>query len=327
VRRPAPALPLPAREHQLERPADGGRRDAAVDERERLRGRQGGGGGGEDRVAGLRRGRRVGRARLGEDPRPGRVAVGLPQVEAAHAGRAAGQHERADHPDRLLGADHQVRHPVPHQRGDQHRVGPAGDHREVGRAAGVVGGAHLGRDPVHRAGRPAAPGRADVGGAQARGGDVRRFRRGAVQAAHPGDPGRGQEGRRAGAHPARAVDAGERRPPPGQHRRAAVGEAVRERRARHLGAEPSAQVGGQGGARLRGEVVEHARRGEQPGDPVHVPLGDAEVPGGARHRGHVPGPVEQVHHAQRLAEVGVQGPGAARVDADLERFPVPPQRP
>ncbi len=327
MRRPAAALPLPAGKHHLQRGVRGGRLAGTVDERERLRGGERRGRRREHGVARLRAGRRPAvTAGLGEDPRPRRVAGRLAQVQAAHARRAAGQDQRPDHADRLFRVHGQVRHPVADERGEQHRVRPAGEHRQVGQPARVVRGAYLGRHPVHRAGDRDGPGRPHVRGAKARWRDVRRLGQAGVTAAHPGDSGRGEERGDAGAHPARAVYPGERRPPPGKHRRTAVPVPVGKRGARQLGPDPRPEVVGQGGAQARREVVEHARRGQQLDHPVHDLLADAVRGGRPHHLGGLPRPVEQAHHGRRLAEPG-QRAGTARVDADLERALVPPQRP
>jgi hypothetical protein len=264
VRRPGAALPLPVREDQLKRRVSGGWAAGPVEVHERLRRRQGGRRGGEHGIAGLGRGGRVAGAGLGEDPGPGGIAVRLAQVHAAHARRAAGQHERADHADRLVRAHHQVRHPVPGQRGGQQRVRPAGEHHEVRLAAGIVHGAHLGRDPVDGTGDARGPACPGIVHPDARRRDVRGLRRPVVRAAHPRHPGRREERRDAGADPARAVHPHVSRPPPGQHRRAAVGVPVCEGGARHLRAGPPAQVVGQRRAQVGGKVVEQARRGQQP---------------------------------------------------------------
>ena len=156
-----------------------------------------------------------------------------------------------------------MRHALASERGGQHRVRPAGEHREVGLAPGIAGGAHFGRDAVHGSGDPGGLARPDVVHAKARRRDVRRFRCPVVRAAHPSDPGRGEERRDTGADPARAVHLRVRRPPPGQHRRTAVGMPVGEGGAGHLGANPAAQVVGQCRAQVGREVVEEARRGQQ----------------------------------------------------------------
>jgi hypothetical protein len=327
MRRPGAALPLPVREDQLKRRVSSGCPADPVEEHERLRRRQGSRRGGEDGVACLRRGGQVAGAGLGEDPGPGGITVCLAQVHAADARRAAGQHERADHADRLVRADHQVRHALAGQRGRQHRVWPAGEYREVGLTAGIAGGAHLGRDAVHGTGDTGSPARPDIVHSKARRRDVRRFRCPVVRAAHPPDPGRGEERRDAGADPTRAVHMRVRRPPPGQHRRAAVGVPVSEGGAGHLRADPAAQVVRQCRAQVGREVVEQAGRGQQADHAVHVALSNAVSLGGPRHLVGVPRPVEQAHDAQCLTEVGVQRAGAARVDAKLERALVPPQRP
>jgi hypothetical protein len=113
--RPAAPVPLPVRQHHLERPVGGGRLAGPVDKRERLRGRQRGGRRRQRGVARLRLGERAAStAGLREDDRPGRIAGRLAQVHAAHAGRPPGQHQRPDHPDRLVRLHHQVRHAVAH---------------------------------------------------------------------------------------------------------------------------------------------------------------------------------------------------------------------
>jgi hypothetical protein len=84
---PAAPLPLPVGQHQLERSVDGGRLADPVDQRERLRGREGGGRRREHGVASLRnRDRAAGAPGLREDARPGRIARRLAEVHAAHAG-------------------------------------------------------------------------------------------------------------------------------------------------------------------------------------------------------------------------------------------------
>jgi hypothetical protein len=133
VRRPAAPLPLPVGQHHLKRPVGGGRLVGPVDERERLPGREGGGRRHQNGVAGLRQGgRTTGAAGLGEDERPLRVAGCLAQVQAAHAGRMPGGDQRSDHADRLVPADHQMRHAIAHELGQHNRVRSAGEHRQVG---------------------------------------------------------------------------------------------------------------------------------------------------------------------------------------------------
>jgi hypothetical protein len=282
--RPAAPVPLPVRQHHLERPVGGGRLAGPVDERERLRGREGGGRGREHGVARLRHGERAASASgLREDHRPGRIAGRFAQVDAARAGRPPGPHQRPDHPDRLVRVHQQVRHAVAHQLGDQHRVGPTGDHRQIGQPTAVVGRADLPRHPVNRAGDPGRPARPHIGGTEPTRGGVGRRRQPGVSAAHPGDTGRRQERGDAGAHPARAVDPGERREAAGEHRRAAVAVPVGQRRARQLGSDPLEQVPRQRGAQARREVVEHPSRGQQAEHPVHRRLADAVGGGGSRH--------------------------------------------
>jgi hypothetical protein len=295
-------VPLPVRQHHLERPVDGGRLAGPVDERERLRGRERGGRGREHGVARLRRGERAaGPARLRQDGGPGRIPGRLAEVDAARAGCPAGQHERPDHPDGLVRVHQQVRHAVAHQVGDQHRVGPAGEHGQIGQPAGVVGRADLPCHPVDRAGDPGRLAGADVGGAEPARGGIGRPRQPAVGAAHPGDAGRRQERGDAGAHPARAVHPGERRATAGEHRRAAVAVPVGQRRAGQLGSDPLEQVPGQGGAQAGREVVEHPGRGQQAEHPVNRRLADAVGRGGRRHLGRIARPVEQAHDRRRLA--------------------------
>ena len=287
--RPAAPVPLPVRQHHLERPVGGGRLAGPVDERERLRGRQRGGRRREHGVAGLRRGERAaGAARLREDGRPGRIPGRLAQVDAARAGRPPGQDERPDHPDRLVRVHQQVRHAVAHQFGDDHRVRPAGEHRQIGQPVAVVGRPHLPRHPVDRAGDPGRPARPHIGGAEPARGDVGWRRQPGVGAAHPGDTGRREERRHAGADPARAVDPRERRPAAGEHRRAAVAVPVGQRRAGQLGRDPLKQVPRQGGAQAGREVVEHPGRGQQAEHPVHGRLADAVCRRGPHHLVGVP---------------------------------------
>ena len=272
--RPAAPVPLPVRQHHLERPVGGGRLARPVDERERLRGRERGGRRREHGVACLRRGERAaGAARLREDDRPGRVPCRLAEVHAARAGRPPGQDERPDHPDRLVRVHQKVRHAVAHQLGDHHRVGPAGEHGQIGQPTAVVGGADLPRHPVDRAGDPGRLAGAHIGGAEPAGGGVGRRRQPGVQAAHPGDTGRRQERGDAGAHPARAVDPRERRAAAGEHRRPAVAVPVGQRRAGQLGGDPLKQVPGQGGAQAGREIVEHPGGGQQARAPGPPPPG------------------------------------------------------
>jgi hypothetical protein len=333
VRRPGAALPLPAGQHHLERRAHRGRLAGAVDERQRLRRGQRRGRGGEHGVAGLGRGDGAGRgagaadaAGLREDPRPGRVAGRLAQVHAAGAGRAPGPDERAYRADRLVRVRHQVRDAVADKPGEQHRIRAAGDHRQIGPPPGVVRGARLRRDPVHRAGDPGRPALSDVRRAEAGRRDVGRLRRPGIQAAHPGDTGRGEKRGGARAHPTRAVDPDERRAAARQHGCPAVAVPVGQRGAGQLGADSRPQVVREGRAQAGREVVEHARGGEQADHPVHGVGPDAVGLGGPHHLVGVPRPVEQAHHGRRLAQPG-QRAGAARVDADLQRVAVPPQRP
>jgi hypothetical protein len=177
----------------------------------------------------------------------------------------------------------QVRHPVADQVGQHHRVGPAGDHRQVRPPAAVIGGADLARHPVHRPGHPVGPARPHVRGCEATRGGVGRDRHPGVSAAHPGDAGRGQERGDAGADPARAVDPGKRRPAAGEHRRPAVAVPVGKRGAGQFGRDPLKQIPGQGGAQPGREVVEHPGRGQQAEHPVHRRLADAVDRGGPDH--------------------------------------------
>lgn len=327
MRRPGSPLPLPAGQHHLEGGADRGGFRRQVDERERLARGQRRGRGGQHRVAGPGRGGRAAEVTdLGQDPRPGRVTCRLAQVDAALTGRAPRHRERPHHPDGLVRVDHQVRHAVPGERGKQYRVGPAGQHRQVGQPGRVVSGAGLRCHPAHRAGRPGRAGLAHVVGAEARGHDVGRLGDGTVGAAHPADTGGGEERGDAGAYPSRTVDPGEGRPPPREHRRTAVGVPVGEGGAGQLGPDPRPQVVRERGPQAGREVVEQALSAEQFDDPVHDLLADAELGGGPLDLGHLPRPVEQAHDGRRPAEPG-QGPGAARVDPDLQRARLPPQRP
>jgi hypothetical protein len=286
--RPAAPVPLPVRQHHLERPVGGGRVAGPVDERERLCGRQRGRCGREHGVARLRRGERAaGPARLREDGRPGRIPGRLAQVHAARAGGPPRQDERPDHPDGLVRVYQQVRHAVAHQLCDQHRVGSAGEHGQIGQPTAVVGRADLPRHPVDRAGDPGRLAGADVGGAESARCDVGRCRQAAVGAAHPGDAGRRQERGDAGAHPARPVDPGERRAAAGEHRRAAVAVPVGQRRAGQLGSDPLEQIPRQGRAQAGWEVVKHPRRGQQAEHPVDRRLADAVGRGGRDHLGRI----------------------------------------
>ena len=300
--RPPAPVPLPVRQHHLQRPVGGGRLAGPVDERERLRGREGGGRGGEDGVARLRCGERAARpARLREDGRPGRVTGGPAEVQAARAGRPPGQHQRPDHPDRLVRVHQQVRHPVAHQLGDHHRVGSAGEHGQIGQPTAVVGRPGLPRHPVDRAGDPGRPAGAHVGGAEPARGGVGGRRHPGIGAAHPGDTGRREERGDAGADPARAVDPREHRAAAGEHRRPAVAVPVGQRRASQLGSDPLEQVTGQRGPQASREVVEHPGGGQQAEHPVHRRLADAVRRRGRHHLGGVARPVEQAHDRRRLA--------------------------
>jgi hypothetical protein len=194
-----------------------------------------------------------------------------------------------------------VRHTLPHQLGQQHRVGPAGEHREVGQPARVVGRPCLPRHPVDRARDPGRPFRANVGHAGPARGDVGRGCGAGVHATHPRDAGRRQERRDAGAHPARAVNPGERGPAAGEHRRAAVAVPVGERGAGDLGSDPLEQVPGQRGPQARGKIVEHPGRRQQLKDLVHRVLADAVRRRRPRHLGGIAGPVEQRHDRGGLA--------------------------
>jgi hypothetical protein len=269
-------MPLPVRQRHLERPVGGGRPAGPVDERERLRGRERGGRRREHGVARLRHGERAaGAAGLREDDRPGWIPGRLAEVHAAGAGGPPRQHERTDHPDRLVRVHQQVRHVVAHQLGDHHRVGSAGEHGQVGQPAAVVGRPDLPRHPVDRAGDPGGPPRPHIGGAEPARGGVGRRRQPGVDAAHPGDTGRREEGGDAGAHPPRPVDPRERRAAAGEHRGTAVAVPVGQRRARQLGSDPLEQVPGQGGTQAGREIVEHPGRGQQAEHPVHRRLADA----------------------------------------------------
>ena len=324
---PAAALPLPVGQHQLERAVGGGGLARPVDQHQRLRGGDGRGRRRERGVARLRHRERAARAAcLRENARPGRVPRRLAQVKAAHAGRPARQHQRPDHPDRLVRRHHQVRHTVPDQLVDNHRVGAAGEHGQVRQPAAVVGGPHLPRHPVDGAGDPGRPLLAYVGRAEPARGDVGRPRSPAVDAAHPRDAGRRQERRDAAADPARAVDPGERGPAAGEHRRPAVAVPVGERGAGQFGGDPLEQVPGQRRPQAGREVVEHPGRGQQAEHLVHRVLADAVGRRRPRHLGRVAGPVEQRHDRGRLAQPG-QRPGPPGIDPDLQRVAVPPERP
>jgi hypothetical protein len=239
VRRPAAPLPLPVGQHHLERPVGGGRLVGPVDERERLPGGEGRGRRHQNGVACLRHGgRTTGAAGLGEDKRPLRVPCCLAQVQAAHAGRAPGRDQRSDHADGLVPADDQVRHAVAHEPGEHNRVGSAGEHRQVGQATAVVGGAYLGRHPVDGGGDPGGPAGPHVRDAETARRGVRRTRYPLHPAAHPGNSRRGDQRGDARAHPVGAIDPHERGVPTREHRRAAVTVTVGERGAGQLGGDP-----------------------------------------------------------------------------------------
>jgi hypothetical protein len=324
--RPAAPVPLPVWQHYLEGRVGCGRLACPVDERERLRGGERGGRRGEHGVAGLRHRRRAaGAARLREDGRPGRIPGRLAEVHAARAGGPPGPDERPDHPDRLVSVHKQVRHSTAHQLGDHHRVGPAGEHGKIGLHAAVVVRADLPRHPVDRAGHPGGPAGAHIGGAEPAGCGVGRPSHPAVGAAHPGDTGRREERRDAGAHPACAVDPGERRAAAGEHRRTAIAMPVGQRRAGQLWSDPLEQIPGQRGTQAGGKVVEHPGRGQQAEHPVHRRLAHAVRRGGRHHGGGIAGPVEQAHDGRSLAQPG-QRPGPSGIDTDLERVTVAPER-
>jgi hypothetical protein len=283
-------LPLPLGEHDLQGgTAGGGGAAGAVDERERL-------GGGERRrrrrehgVAGERGDGRGDRpAHLSEDPRPGGVAGGLAQVKAAQARRLPGLDQRADHADRFLGEDGQVRDAVSHQLGQHHRVRPPGEHGQVGRASAVIGGAHLGRDPADGAGDPGRLALPHVGGAQPARRGVRRGGDAARPAVHPGHPGGRQQRGDAGADPAGAVHPDERPPAPREHRGAAVAVSVGDRGGGEFGDEAGPHRVGERVVDVRGEVVEQAGRREQAEHPVDRLRRDAVLARGPRHLGGLP---------------------------------------
>jgi hypothetical protein len=219
-----------------------------------------------------------------------------------------------------------MRHTVPHQLGQQYRVGPAGQHGQIWQPTAVVGGLHLPRHPMDGAGDPDRPFRAYVREAEAARRDVRRRRHPGVQAVHPRNAGRSQERRDAGAHPARAVNPGERGPAAGEHRRAAVAVPVGKRGAGELGGDPLEQVPGQRGPQARGKVVEHSGGRQQPKDLVHRVLADAVRRRRPRHLGGIAGPVEQRHDRGGFAQPG-QCAGPPGIDPDLQRVAVPPERP
>ena len=116
---PGPAAPLPVRKDEFEGAADHGDRGRApVDERECLCCRLRGDHRGEHGIA--RGGIRAGMTgELGEDERPGGVAFGAGQVQAAQAGRAPGQDKRANYSDGFARGGGQVGYLVPGQGGRQ----------------------------------------------------------------------------------------------------------------------------------------------------------------------------------------------------------------
>jgi hypothetical protein len=239
VRRPAAPLPLPVGQHHLKRPVGGDRLVGPVDERKRLPGREGRGRRDENGVAGLRHGgRTTGATGLGEDQRPLRVPGRLAQVQAAHAGRTPGRDQRSDDTDGLIPADHQMRHAVAHELGEHNRVGPAGEHRQVGQSAAVVGRSHVRCHPADGPGDSRGLACAHVGGTETGRRGVRRTRDPRHQAADPGHPGRGEQRGDARAHATRAVNAHERRAAVRQYGRAAVTVAIGKRGAGQLGDEP-----------------------------------------------------------------------------------------
>ena len=237
--RPVTPLPLPVGQHHLERAVGDGALAGSIDEHQRLPRRESRGRCHQHGVAGLWHGGRASCATcLGEDDRPCRVPRRLAQVKAAHAGRTPGQDEWPDHTDRLVTCGHQMRHAVAHELGEHNRVGPAREHRQVWHPAAVVGGPHVRR---HAADGPCDSGslaRPDVGGAEAGRRGVRRTCDPCRQAAHPGDPRRGEQRGDARAHATRAVHANERRAAAPEHGRAPVAVAIGDRGAGKLGSKP-----------------------------------------------------------------------------------------
>ena len=156
MRRPAAPLPLPVGQHHLERPVGGGRLAGPVDERERLRGRERGGRRREHGVARLRHRERAARRR-----RPGRGCAARPGRGPSCSGPGSARRPtgrgRTSGPTTPIASSACTTRcgtPVPHELGEHHRVGSAGEHRQVGQPPAVVGGAHLARHPVDGAGDP-----------------------------------------------------------------------------------------------------------------------------------------------------------------------------
>ena len=239
MRRPAAPLPLPVGQHHLKRPVGGDRLVGPVDEGKHLPGREGRGRRHEDAVAGLRRGgRTTGATGLGEDKRPRRVPRRPAQVQAAHAGRTSGRDQRSDDTDRLVSADHQVRHAVAHELGEHDRVGSAGEHRQVGYATAVIGGAYLWRHSTDGRGDPGGPASPHVRDAETTRRGVRRTRYPRHPTAHPGDSRRGKQRGDARADAVRAIYPHKCRAPTREYRRPAVAVAIGKRGAGQLGGEP-----------------------------------------------------------------------------------------
>jgi hypothetical protein len=323
MRPPGPAAPLPVGQDQLERAVRGHRHGAwPVEVGQRLRGGQGRGHGGEHGVAGLRPG--PGEGGLGQDLRPERVGLGLAQVHAVQARRLPRPHQRSYHPDRLTGAQRQVRHPVPDQlTGQPGQRHPGKDHQV--RHGAVVARPHLGRGPRDGPGRPFLPGEAQVGQDQPGRREVGGLGRRRVGAADMADAGGGQEAGHARAGPARAVHPDVGGPPPGQHPCPAVPVPVGQRGGSQLRRQPGAQRRGQRGVRPGREVVEYPRRGQHREHPLGRRGRHAVALRGRDHRVLVPAPVEQAEHGRRLTEPGHRD-RAPRIHPELERVTVPPYR-
>jgi len=110
-----------------------------------------------------------------------------------------------------------MRHAVAHELGEHDRVGPAGEHRQVGHPVAVIGGSHVRRHAADGTGDASGLASPDVGGAKSGRRGVRRTGYPRHQAAHPGDPRRGEQRGDARANATRAVHAHERRAAAREH--------------------------------------------------------------------------------------------------------------
>jgi hypothetical protein len=323
VRAPGPAAPLPVRQDQLERAVRGHRHAIRpVQKRQRLRGGQRRGHGGEHGVAGRRPG--PGEGGLGQDLGPQRVGVSLAQVHAMQAGRTSRPYQRSHHADRLPGPQRQVRHPVADQLAGQPGQRQPGQDHQI-RYGAVVHGKNLRGAARDGPGRPLLPRRPEVGQDQPGRRQVSRRGRRRVSTADVTDPGSGQETRHARPGPPRAVHADVGAPPPRQRARPAVPVRVSQRRGRHLRRQPGPELRRQRAVQTAGEVVEHSRRGQHREHPPGRRGRHAVLLRRGDHRVPVPAPVQQGEHGRRLPQPGHRH-RPPRIHPELQRVPVPPHR-